>query len=82
MALVISGLIGINFLIYLDNIIIFGPTFDVHVIRLEKVFARLQQKNLKIKLSKFKFELATVKFLGHIVTVDGIGVHTKKISTI
>ena len=48
MALVFSGLIGIDCFIYLDDIIIFGPTFDVHIIRLEKVFARLQQENLKI----------------------------------
>ena len=82
MALVFSGLIGIDCLIYLDNIIIFGPTFDVHIIRLEKVFARLQQENLNIRLSKCKFGLAAVKFLGHIVTADGIGVDPEKISTI
>ena len=78
----LSGLIGIDCLIYLDDIIIFGPTFDVHIIRLEKVFAQLQQENLKNKLSKCKFGLAAVKFLGHIVTPDDIGVDPEKISTI
>ena len=82
MALVFSGLIGIDCLIYLDDIIIFKQTFNVHIIRLEKGFALLQQENLKIKLSKCKFELAAVKFLGHIVTADEIGVDPEKISTI
>ena len=82
MALIFSKLIGIDCLIYLDDIIIFGPTFDVLIIRLEKVFARLQQENLKIKLSKCRFGLAAVKFLGHIVISDGIGVDSEKISTI
>ena len=82
MALVFSGLIGIDCLIYLNDIIKFGPTFDVHIIRLEKVFARLQQEILKIKLSKCKFGLAAVKFLGHIMTADGIGVDPAKICTI
>ena len=82
MALVFSGFIGIDCLIYFDDIIIFGPTFDVHIIRLEKVCARLQQENLKIKLSKCKFGLAAVKFLGHIVTADGIRVDPEMISTI
>ena len=82
MPLVFSGLIGIDCLIYLDDIIIFKTTFDVHIIRLNKVCARQQQKNLKIKLSKCKFGLAAVKFLGHIVTADKIGVDPKKISTI
>ena len=69
-------------LIYLDDIIIFGPTFNVHIIRLEKDFARLQQENLKIKLSNCKLGLADVKFQGHIVTADGIGVDPETISTI
>ena len=82
MPLVFSGLIGIDCLIYLDDIIIFKPTLDVHIIRLEKGFARLQQENQKIKLSKCKFRLAAVKFLGYIVTADGIGLDPEKISTI
>ena len=45
MALVFWGLIGIDCLIYLDDIIIFGPTFDLHIILLEKVFAQLQNKS-------------------------------------
>ena len=74
MALVFSGLNGIDCLIYLDYIIIFGFTFDVQIIRLENIFARLQHENLKTKVSKCKFGLAAVKFLGHIVTADGIAV--------
>ena len=51
MALIFSGLVGLVCLIYLDDIIIiFGPTFDIHLHRLEKVFIRLQENNLKIKL--------------------------------
>ena len=72
-ALDFSGHIGIDCIIYLE-INIFGPMFDVHIIRLEKDFAQLQQENLKIKLSKCKFKLLAVKFLKHIVTADGIGV--------
>ena len=82
MALIFSCLSGIDCLIYLDDIIIFGPTFKVHLIRLEKVFDRLSAESLKIKLSKFKFGLPMVKFLGHIVTADGIGLDPEKISTI
>ena len=62
MALVFSGLIGIDCLIYLDDIIIFGPKFDVQISRLEKVFARLQQENLIIKLSKCRFGLRLSSF--------------------
>jgi hypothetical protein len=80
MALVFSGLIGLDCLIYLDDIIIFAPTFDVHLIRLEKVFSKLQNHNLKIKLSKCCFGRADVKFLGHVVSSSGIAVDQDKVS--
>ena len=54
-ALVFLRLIGFNCLIYLNNIIIFGPTFEVHLIRLVKGFPRLKQKYFKSKLAKCKF---------------------------
>ena len=82
MALIFSGLIGLDCLIYLDDIIIFSPTFEIHLIRLDKVFNRLKDQNLKIKLTKCKFGLSSVKFLGHIVSSEGIGVDLEKISSI
>jgi hypothetical protein len=82
MALVFSGLIGLDCLIYLDDIIILAATFEVHLIRLEKVFLRLQEENLKIKLSKCNFGLSSVKFLGHVVSSEGIAVDSDKISSI
>jgi len=82
MALVFSCLIGLDCLIYLDDIIIFAPTFDVHLIRLEKVFSKLQNHNLKIKLSKCCFGRADVKFLRHEVSSSGIAVDQDKVSSI
>jgi hypothetical protein len=82
MALVFSGLIGIDCLIYLDDIIIFAPTFEIHLIRLEKVFIRLGENNLKIKLQKCHFGMPIVKFLGHVVGQHGISVDPDKISAI
>ena len=72
MALIFSGLVGLECLIYLDDIIIIGPTFDVHLFCLAKVFIRLQENNLKIKLQKCHFGLPHVSFLGHVVSGDVI----------
>ena len=82
MALMFSGLVGLECLIYLDDIIIFGPTFDVHLLRLEKVFIRLQKNNLQIKLQKCHFGLPHVLFLGHVVGGDGIQTDPAKTSSI
>ena len=82
MTLIFSGLIGLDCLIYLDDIIIFGPTFDVHLLRLEKVLMRLQENNLKIKLEKCHFGLPYVSFLGHVVSAAGIHTDPSKIDVI
>ena len=39
-------------LIYLDDVIIFSATFEEHLNRLEAVFSRLKEHNLKLKASK------------------------------
>ena len=42
-------------LIYLDDIIIFSKTFDVHITCLENVFKQLEKHGLKLKASKYEF---------------------------
>ena len=59
-------------LIYLDDEIFFSSTFEEHLDRLEAVFTRLQQHNLKLKASKCEFMKSKVTYLGHVVSEDGI----------
>ena len=42
-------------LLYLDDIIIFSNTFEDHLVRLESVFKRIHEANLKLKASKCHF---------------------------
>ena len=78
MALIFSGLLGLECLIDLYDIIIFGPTFDVHLLRLQKLFIRLQENHLKIKLQKYHFGFPHVSFLVHVVSGDGKQTHPTK----
>ena len=41
-----------EYLIYLDDIVIFSETFDRHSDNLDAVFERLHRHNLKLKASK------------------------------
>ena len=69
-------------LAYLDDIIVFGKDIMQCIERLEMVFARLRDANLKLKPSKcelFKLELL---FLGYIVSGEGIKCDPKKIDVI
>ena len=69
-------------IIYLDNIIIFLKNADDHITRLEGVFEKLAKAGLKLKPSKCEFFRSNLKYLGHIVSKDGIATDPKKIEAI
>ena len=69
-------------LIYLDDIIIFSDTFENHLDRLDAVFQRLHQYNLKLKASKCEFFRSEVTYLGHVVSEAGIKTDPEKISVL
>jgi len=59
-------------LIYLDDLIIFSKDVDSHIQKLESVFQRLSEYNLKIKPSKYEFFKENILYLGHIISSEGI----------
>ena len=69
-------------LIFLDDILIFSSTFDEHLKRLEAVFYKLEKHNLKLKPSKREFFMREVKYLGHIVSEEGIRTDPEKIEAL
>ena len=69
-------------LIYLDDIIIFSKTFEEHMKRLEEIFGRLREANLKIKPQKCHFFCSSLKYLGHIISSEGVQTDPAKIQTI
>ena len=69
-------------LIYLDDIIIFSSTFEEHIERLEAVFKRLEEHNLKLKPSKCELFCERVLYLGHIVSREGIHTDPSKIEAV
>lgn len=58
--------------LYLDDIVVFGKTFDEHFENLEKVMGRLSDAGLKLKPKKCCFLQKEINFLGHIVSKNGI----------
>ena len=69
-------------LIYLDDIIIFSSTFAEHLERLQAVFSRLEQHNLKLNGSKCEFFKNRVVYLGHVVSEEGIHTDPSKIESV
>jgi len=69
-------------LIYLDDLIIFSKTYEEHVNRLEQVFRRLQECGLKLAPKKCKLFKRKVKYVGYIVSPEGIEADPEKVDKI
>ncbi|XP_063784361.1 uncharacterized protein LOC134933234 [Pseudophryne corroboree] len=69
-------------LVYLDDIIVFGKDLNEHNERLLKVLDRLQARGLKLSIEKCQFCRSSVKYLGHIVSRQGIATDPEKVSTV
>ena len=63
---------------YIDDIIIHGTTFEIHLLNLRRVFQRLRDAQLKLKPEKCKFACQQVHFLGHIVSDKGLATDPDK----
>ncbi len=69
-------------LIYLDDIIVYANSFEQHVERLEAVFGKLQEANLKLKPGKCFIFQKKITCLGHIVSADGIETDPDKVAAV
>ncbi|VDI32371.1 Hypothetical predicted protein [Mytilus galloprovincialis] len=62
-------------LVYIDDILIFSKNFEDHLNHLQQVFSNLREANLKLNPEKCKFATRTIKYLGHVISKDGIRVN-------
>lgn len=62
----------------MDDILIFSKNSEQHLQRIEDVLQRLSNVNIKLKLTKCKFFVKEVKFLGYQVTENGMSMNEDK----
>ena len=67
---------------YLDDILIFSPSFEEHLAHLNTIFERLRQYSLKLKLKKCSFLRNETNYLGFVIDKDGIKPDQKKVEAI
>ena len=79
---VLHGLHWKTLLLYLDDIIIIAPDFQTHLERLEDVLKRLQGAGLKLKPEKCELLQEKVKYLGHVVSKEGVATDPDKVADI
>ena len=69
-------------IIYLDDIIVFSWTPQEHVHRLRAVYSKLRAAGLKLKPSKCDFFKKEIKYLGHVVSIEGVSTNPDKIKAV
>jgi len=82
MSTVLSRMQGLKCLVYLDDIIVFGETLQVHNDKLRDVFARLRMHNLKLQPNKCEFLRKEITYLGHILTTKGLPPYFDKVKAV
>ncbi|GBM89547.1 Retrovirus-related Pol polyprotein from transposon 297 [Araneus ventricosus] len=82
METVLRGLTSEACLVYLDDIIIVGRTFQEHLKNIRKVFQRLKKANLKLSPKKCRFFRKEVSYHGHIISADGVKTDPEKTKSV
>ncbi|GJT95251.1 putative reverse transcriptase domain-containing protein [Tanacetum coccineum] len=69
-------------IVFIDDILIYSKSKEDHEVHLKIVLELLKKEKLFAKFSKCEFWLQEVRFLGHVVSSDGIYVDPSKIEAV
>ena len=79
---ILAGLHWRSCLVYIDDIMVIGKSFDEHLYNLQQVLEHLRQAGLKLQPHKRKFLQAQVTYLGHVISAQGVSPDPEKTSKI
>lgn len=68
----LQGLQWETCLIYIDDTVVYGATFEQHLQRVDEVLVRMKRLGLKLRPDKCRLLQTEVVFLGHVVSKDGV----------
>ena len=69
-------------IVFIDDILIYSWTLEEHERHLTIVLQNLREHKLYAKMSKCEFWMKEVKFLGHVVSEQGVAVDLEKIEAV
>lgn len=69
-------------LVFLDDLIIYSNTLEEHEIWLMRVLTRLKEYGLKLSPEKCKFFQTSMRYLGHVVSENGVETDPKKVNAL
>ena len=80
MSIVCEGLSGV--LSYFDDVVVYGSTPEEHWKNLRAVMAKLQDCGLRLNADKCALGMCELKFLGHVISAEGIKPDPDKVKAI
>ena len=73
---------NVHAIAYLDDIVLYSKSPEEHLEHLQDIFSRLEKAGLKLKPSKCSFFRKKVKYLGHVISEEGVAPDPEKVSVI
>ena len=80
METLLQGIKGV--LVYIDDILVTGPTLEEHLSTLDKVLEKLGTAGLRLNKPKCFFLQPSIEYLGHIIDKDGLHPTEEKVRAI
>jgi hypothetical protein len=78
MQTILGNMLFMEALCFIDDVVVFGRTFEETLDRLTMVFGLLRKAGLKLKPSKCQFFADHIPYLGFIIAVRGITIDPEK----
>lgn len=78
----LSDLIWSCCFVYIDDIIVFGRTYEEYMGNMERVLERLSEHGLTIKPEKCSFGQTEIKYLGHVLSAEGHRIDPDRINAL
>ena len=69
-------------LVFFDDILIYSSSWAEHLQHVNIVLHALRAHNLHLKRSKCSFGAASVAYLGHVISKDGVAMDTDKVAAV
>lgn len=82
MEAVLVGLAREKCIVYLDDILVMGKTFEEHLDNLGQVLSRLRQAGLRLKPRKCHLAKRKVCYLGYVVSSEGVSADPTKVEAV
>eukprot|EP01018_Ginkgo_biloba_P033327 Gb_18647 [translate_table: standard] len=76
--IILKSLIGKCMVVYLDDILVYSKSWSEHMQHLRQVLDTLRQEKLYVNLKKYNFEQTELKYLGFVVSRDGLKMDQEK----